>query len=143
MRLPFARPSRVDDASVSDSVLSWQLPAELSERLNDLERDSGASYFVARLAAVSAHLMETTGSRDLLIGVQVAAHLFPELQGVAGPMPNLMPVQAAAGGNADAPPVDRDGAPPAGGGEEAPPDISYAAIHGRSASCRWGCRRST
>jgi acyl carrier protein len=91
--LPFTRPERVEDAPLSDAVMSWTVPPDLSAGLNRLERECAASYYVVRMAAFTASVLEATGARDLIVGVLVTGRQAPELKDMIGPLPNLVPLR--------------------------------------------------
>jgi hypothetical protein len=76
-----------------DGVFSHALPTTLSESLDGVERACSTSYFSVRLAAVAAHVLETTGRRDLLVGVHVTSRRLPELQQLIGLFAYLTPVR--------------------------------------------------
>ncbi|HWE81628.1 MAG TPA: condensation domain-containing protein [Gaiellaceae bacterium] len=98
VRFPFLRPAPIEDLPPTEGVLVRPLPPRLTEALDRVERECHASYFVVRLAAFSAHLLETTGSRDLALGVIVSARRVAELQAMIGLLANLTLLRLRLGG---------------------------------------------
>jgi non-ribosomal peptide synthetase component F len=87
--LPFARPAREDDAAVSDGVIWWGLAPEVSEGLERLARDAGATFYMVRLAIFTAALALETGRDDVVLGAYVTTRRRAETQAMFGFFSNL------------------------------------------------------
>jgi amino acid adenylation domain-containing protein len=90
VRLPFARPKPLRRAAAEDGLVWWGLDPQLSQRLDQVARHRGATYYVIRLAAFAAILAEQTKSADLILGAYVTNRLRIETQNMFGPFANLM-----------------------------------------------------
>jgi amino acid adenylation domain-containing protein len=87
--LPFARRARKDDAAASDAVFWWGLAPEVSEGLERLARDAGATFYMVRLAIFAAALALDTGRDDIILGAYVTTRRRVETQAMFGFFSNL------------------------------------------------------
>ncbi|MCP4656609.1 MAG: amino acid adenylation domain-containing protein, partial [bacterium] len=83
LELPFDRP-RPPVLTHRGTEVSRQLPAALSEPLEDLGRRQGTTLFMTLLAAFFTLLHRYTGQRDLLVGTPVANRGRREIEGLIG-----------------------------------------------------------
>jgi amino acid adenylation domain-containing protein len=88
--LPFERRERFEDAAISDGVLWWGIPPEVSSGLARIAREVGATFFVTRLAAFAAQLAYASGQDDAIIGSYVTTRRHPETQRMVGFFSNLI-----------------------------------------------------
>jgi amino acid adenylation domain-containing protein len=70
-KLPFSRRRPREDAVAADGVIWWGLDRAVSQRLGELGREAGATFYVIRLAAFVSLLAYETGARDLVLGTYV------------------------------------------------------------------------
>ena len=82
-RFKAARP-RPAKRSSGGATYSWMLPLALTEKLETLGRQEGATKFMVLLAAFYIFLHHQTGNRDLVVGADVANRNENELQSVTG-----------------------------------------------------------
>jgi amino acid adenylation domain-containing protein len=89
LRLPtdHARPARV---SFAGAVVPFALTQSLSQEVEQLAQEEGATLFMCLLAAFSVVLAHYTGQEDLAVGTPVAYRPFPELEGVVGCFMNTL-----------------------------------------------------
>ena len=88
--LPSAPPSPVGPATNEGAQLSFSLSAEVTQRLERLSRQEGATLFMTLLAAFKALLWRYTGSDDVVVASPVAGRTRPELEGLIGFFVNLL-----------------------------------------------------
>jgi non-ribosomal peptide synthetase component F len=74
---------------VADAVFWWGLEPEVSEGLNRLGRETGATYYMVRLALFAAALALETGRDDIVLGAYVTTRRRPETQAMFGFFSNL------------------------------------------------------
>jgi amino acid adenylation domain-containing protein len=89
-QLPFARPAPRDDVTVSDGLIWWGLPAPVSEALDRVGRDAGATQYMVRLAIFAAQLALDTGAGDVVLGTYMTNRRRAALQAVFGMFSNLV-----------------------------------------------------
>lgn len=94
--LPFTRSTPDEGADPFDDVVTWGLPPEDSQVLDEIARKVGATYYMTRLAAFVSLLALETGKTDLLIGTPVSTRSRPELQRMFGPFINFRPLRVTA-----------------------------------------------
>ncbi|HLA33202.1 MAG TPA: amino acid adenylation domain-containing protein [Pseudomonas sp.] len=85
------RPAQADS---SGATHSFQVPAALVKRLNALAQSQNASLYMVLLAAFQLLLHRVTGSRDLLLGTDVAGREAAELEGLIGFFVNVLPLRS-------------------------------------------------
>lgn len=68
LQLPFTRRRRCEDAKHSEGLIFWEIPLEVSRRLDRVAAQQKVTYLVIRLAVFLATVAESTGQRDLVIG---------------------------------------------------------------------------
>jgi hypothetical protein len=90
MPLPFARASRRDDVIPADGVIWSGFPPPVSEGLDRLGRDVGATYYMVRLAGFAAALALSTGREDIVLGTYVTNRRLQETQEMFGLFTNLV-----------------------------------------------------
>ncbi len=84
MRLPFERPVPAQDMTPADGTIWWGIEPEASRRLDQLGRESGATYFMVRLAVFAAQLALETGREDVVLGTMVNLRSLPQLYSLFG-----------------------------------------------------------
>jgi amino acid adenylation domain-containing protein len=65
--LPFQRPAPLPHLDASEGVLEWGIPGEVSTRLDDLARQTGATSYMVRLAAYMALLAVETNDPNVVL----------------------------------------------------------------------------
>ncbi|MFK0090923.1 condensation domain-containing protein, partial [Pseudomonas sp. NPDC090755] len=85
------RPPR---ASQEGGLVSFELPAPLSQRIQVMAREAGVTPYVALLTAFSLFLHRLCGSDDLVIGADIAGRHQPELEGLIGFFVNVLPLRS-------------------------------------------------
>jgi amino acid adenylation domain-containing protein len=93
LELPFRRAQPEPSAPAREGFLRWGIPPEHSQRLDAIGRESGATYFMTRLAAFAALLALDTSNDDLVIGTPFSTRTRAELQGMIGLFLNFAPVR--------------------------------------------------
>ena len=83
LELPTDRP-RPQFQTFNGSVLSLDLPVEVSEKLKALSRREGATLFMSLLAAFDVLLWRYTGQTDLSVGTPIAGRNQAEIEGLIG-----------------------------------------------------------
>jgi amino acid adenylation domain-containing protein len=74
-------------------TLALDVPPELAVRLRALARESGATLFMALLAAFAVLLHRYSGQRDLVVGTPVANRTEPRTEHVIGAFINTLPLR--------------------------------------------------
>ena len=77
----------------------WNLDAGLTQRLNALAQEEGASHFAALLAAMDAWLHRLTGQEDLMVFASTFARGRVETRGLIGLFANVLPIRTNLAGN--------------------------------------------
>lgn len=85
------RPAQADS---SGATHGFQVPAALVKRLDALAQSQNASLYMVLLAAFQLLLHRVTGSRDLLLGTDVAGREAAELEGLIGFFVNVLPLRS-------------------------------------------------
>ncbi|MDP3846048.1 MAG: amino acid adenylation domain-containing protein [Pseudomonas sp.] len=85
------RPAQADS---SGATHDFQVPAALVKRLDALAHAQNASLYMVLLAAFQLLLHRLTGSRDLLLGTDVAGREAAELEGLIGFFVNVLPLRS-------------------------------------------------
>lgn len=98
IRFKAARPRPITRSS-QGATHSWMLPLSLTESLEALGRQEGATKFMVFLAAFSILLHHHSGSHDLVVGADVANRSQSELQLVAGFFINQLALRVRLAGN--------------------------------------------
>ena len=88
LKLPFRRLWRSRHACPADGLIWWGLDPVISQRLEKVARQEGATYFVIRLAALAALLAEKAGPHDVVLGAYVSGRNRVELQNMLGDFAN-------------------------------------------------------
>src|SRR5262249_6896002 len=86
-------PQRLCHAAPTDGILVWRLEPALSQRLAQVARTHGATYYVLRLAALSALLAAHAGQPAIVLGTYVTQRSRIELQNMCGYFANLVPLR--------------------------------------------------
>jgi non-ribosomal peptide synthetase component F len=89
-RLPFRRLIRRAPLDPSEGVLQWQLEERAAKRLDEIARNTGATYFTVRLAAFAALIADVTASSTIVIGTGFANRNNVETQNIVGPFLNTV-----------------------------------------------------
>ncbi len=90
MALPFKRLLRRRGADPAQGLIWWGLDQEVSQRLERMAREEGATYYMIRLAVFVAQLAEETGRHDVLLGTYVTTRNRVEWQNMFGFFANLV-----------------------------------------------------
>src|SRR5256886_2016206 len=93
VELPADRPRPAVRTSAG-AVHSFQLPAELTERLRGLGKGSGATMFMVLLAAVQVLFARYTGRRDITVGTVTSGRSRAELENLVGFFVNTLPMRS-------------------------------------------------
>jgi amino acid adenylation domain-containing protein/non-ribosomal peptide synthase protein (TIGR01720 family) len=70
--------------SFAGNSVTFQMPADLSEAVNDLARAHGVTTFMLAMAAFSTFLHRYTGSTDIVLGTPIAGRNRSEIEGLIG-----------------------------------------------------------
>lgn len=89
VRLPFQRLWRRREALASDGWVWWGIDPEVSGRLDEFGRSTGATFYVVRLAAFIASLASESGESDLVIGSYMTNRHRLETQNMFGFFGNM------------------------------------------------------
>ena len=89
LELPADRP-RLSTPTQAGARQLLELPAWLTERLNDLGRQEGATLFMTLLAAFKALLYRYTRQEDIVVGSPVAGRNLPETEPLIGCFINML-----------------------------------------------------
>ncbi|WP_369679405.1 non-ribosomal peptide synthase/polyketide synthase [Streptomyces albidoflavus] len=81
--LPTDRP-RPAVRTTAGALHTFEVPAELADRLTTVAREGGASLFMALTAVTQLLLSRHTGQRDIALGTVVAGRERPEVEELAG-----------------------------------------------------------
>ncbi|NTW04036.1 MAG: AMP-binding protein, partial [Oscillochloris sp.] len=87
--LPLDRP-RPAVWSTRGAIETFELSAELTQRLRELSRQEGATLFMVLLASLYALLYRYTRQTDLIIGTPVAGRTQRDLEEIVGPFINTL-----------------------------------------------------
>jgi amino acid adenylation domain-containing protein len=90
LKLPFARAQHCAGLDPLDGVFKWELERNVGERLDELEEESGTSYFTVRIAAFAAAFAAETGQSDFAVGTYLTHRNRVALQDVFGPFVYLV-----------------------------------------------------
>ena len=88
--LPFRRPEPRPETDPSEGLFWWGLDRGVSQRLDRVARDQGATYYMVRLAAFVALLAHETAQHDLVLGTYVTNRSRLEFQDMFGFFANLV-----------------------------------------------------
>ncbi|MEO4048125.1 amino acid adenylation domain-containing protein [Pseudomonas sp. CAU 1711] len=88
------RPAQANSAGAAHA---FRVPAALVARLQALAQAQGASLYMVLLSAFQLLLHRITGSRDLLLGTDVAGREAAELEGLIGFFVNVLPLRSQLG----------------------------------------------
>jgi non-ribosomal peptide synthetase component F len=86
--LPFKRPAPLAGVDRAEGVIIWPVDSELTQRLNRLRQQEGATLYTVWLAALVALLAAETGQPDIIVGSYVANRR-REVQNMIGYFTNL------------------------------------------------------
>ena len=92
----YPRPSRL---TYRGARYFFQLPAELSQRLQMLSQQEGVTLFMILLASLQILLWRYSGQEDIVVGTQVAARTRRELEKLTGLFTNTLPLRTNLAGN--------------------------------------------
>lgn len=90
LKLPFARAQYRAGLDPRDGIFQWELERDVSARLDELEEESGTSYFTVRIAAFAAALAAETRQNDFAIGTYLTHRNRVALHNVFGPFVYLV-----------------------------------------------------
>lgn len=98
LQLPtdFPRPA---EQSFRGADLRWALPPALTDRLNQLSQQEGATLFMTLLAAYQLLLSRYSGQTDLIVGSPIAGRTRQETEGLIGFFVNTLAFRTDLGGN--------------------------------------------
>ncbi len=97
VELPLDRP-RPSVRSHRGAIFERELPARLTEGLEQLGRARAATPFMTLLTGFLALLVRYTGQEDLLVGTPVAGRVRAEVEGLIGFFVNTLPLRVDASG---------------------------------------------
>jgi hypothetical protein len=98
LRLPTDRP-RPPVQRHEGAHHRFALPAALGERLGELGREEGATFFITMLAVFSALLYRRSGQDDIVLGSPIANRNNVELEGLIGFFTNTIALRTRLSGN--------------------------------------------
>ncbi|MFI8460811.1 amino acid adenylation domain-containing protein [Kitasatospora sp. NPDC085464] len=75
------------------AMRTWELPADLLERLKELGRAEDASLFMVLMAGFNALLHRYSGQTDIVVGSPVANRSHPDLENLVGFFVNTLPIR--------------------------------------------------
>jgi amino acid adenylation domain-containing protein len=78
---------------------SYNLPSSISKRVEDMNRQAGATTFMIVLAAFKTLLFRYTGQEDILVGVPIANRNRPEIENLIGFFANTLVMRTDLSGN--------------------------------------------
>jgi amino acid adenylation domain-containing protein len=87
MPLDYARP--VIQSFEGDRI-NFKVGKELTEKLNSIAKDSGATLYMVLLAAFNTLLFKYTGQEDIVVGSAIAGRPHVDLQGIIGMFVNTL-----------------------------------------------------
>ncbi len=99
MPFPFARRKPDPDAKVSDGSYYFGLPPEVSQRLEQLRRAVGVTFFMVRVGALAAQLAVENRRDDVVIGTYVTTRRHAATQDMLGFFTNLVTLRLRFEGN--------------------------------------------
>ncbi|HXD33564.1 MAG TPA: amino acid adenylation domain-containing protein [Pyrinomonadaceae bacterium] len=85
--------------SFSGAHLTFTLPPDLSEKINELSMRSGVTLFMLLLAAFKTLLSRYTGEEDIVVGTPIAGRNQIETEGLIGFFVNTLALRTDLGGN--------------------------------------------
>jgi amino acid adenylation domain-containing protein len=88
LKLPFRRLWRSRHACPADGLIWWGVDPAISQRLENLAREEGATYYVIRLAALIALLANKAGQHDVVLGTYFSGRNRVEWQNMFGDFSN-------------------------------------------------------
>lgn len=98
LQLPSDRPRR-EIATFHGAKFSFTMPRELSESLNKLSRDEGATLFMVLLAAFDVLLYRYTYQEDIVVGTAIANRNRAETEPLIGFFVNMLVMRTDVSGN--------------------------------------------
>ncbi|MCB0167720.1 MAG: amino acid adenylation domain-containing protein, partial [Anaerolineae bacterium] len=98
LALPTDHP-RPPQATYQGAHLSFTLPPELSQKLETLSHQQGATLFMTLLAAFKTLLFRYSGQTDLVVGSPIANRTRPELESLIGFFVNTLPFRSDLSGD--------------------------------------------
>ena len=98
IQLPTTRP-RPQRQSYRGARHSFAFSKELTDSLNALSREAGATLYMVLLAAFKTLLYRLTGQDDLVVGAPVAGRSRPETEPLIGCFINTLPLRTDLSGN--------------------------------------------
>jgi amino acid adenylation domain-containing protein len=90
LELPFVRSSPRARVAPADGVIRWRLDHRVWQRLGELGRGEGATYFMVRLAAFVALVAFETGEPDVVLGTYASNRNRVAVQDMLGLVTNLV-----------------------------------------------------
>jgi amino acid adenylation domain-containing protein len=96
---PFARPAQLGDVAASEGVIEWGLPASVTGGLEHVGRETGATFYMVRLALFAALLSAETQQQELVLGTYVGTRRLPETRAMLGCFTYLAPLRLHAPGD--------------------------------------------
>ena len=98
VELPTDRPRPAVESSHGE-VASLSFSRELTDKLNWLGREHGATLFMTLLAGFQALLSRSSGQDDVVVGTAVANRAHPDLENVIGFFLNTLPLRTRLSGD--------------------------------------------
>ncbi|MEM7795317.1 MAG: amino acid adenylation domain-containing protein, partial [Cyanobacteria bacterium P01_C01_bin.118] len=98
LNLPADYPPSETPSSRGD-MATFQLSAELANKLHRLSQDNGATLFMTLLAGFKALLYAYTGQPDMMVGTDIANRNRAEIEGLIGFFVNLLVLRTDLSGN--------------------------------------------
>lgn len=99
LELPFRRPSPLPDADPGEGSLQMAYDADIARRLNQVEREVRATFFVLRLAAFVALVAAESGQPDVVLGTYATNRNRVETQKMFGFFSNMVTLRFHCGGD--------------------------------------------
>ncbi len=93
LQLPSDRP-RPKSPKYKGSLASFELPAELSDKIKALSKKSDATFFMIFLAAFKVLLYRYSGQKDIVVGTPVANRNHIEMEKVVGFFINMLALRS-------------------------------------------------
>lgn len=90
LELPFTRRIPCPTATPGDAVVSWEIDANVSRRLDQIAAQNHTTHFVVRLAVFAAALGEATQLSDLVLGIYATCRNRLDLQNMFGMFANML-----------------------------------------------------
>lgn len=83
-KLPSLWKIKPEAPKISDSILIWEIPAELLREVKALSSSEGTTHFMTFFAAFQIVLFQLTGQEELVVGTNMSGRSRRELDGMIG-----------------------------------------------------------